>query len=475
MEAVLISGAQGLNSEGLEGVDSGRRYRHHSVDGRPNPPSTSRGRFSPEGRPTLRGRFNSDLGTGAFEQAAKYLRPDKISVYPLFGGSTKRGGVRVKINVSGMIFETLESTLSRFPDSLLGSPMKREKYYDSKKREFFFDRNRVAFDAILYFYQSRGKLLRPVEIDRKTFCEEIQFFELGEDVIERFKEMEMNVVDQDIGPLPENPIQRKIWQVMELPHSSLPAQIVAIWSVVVILVSIVIFCIETLPQFRESRNDKNSALYGLEIFCVAWFTFEYVVRLLAAPQKLRFLRSFLNIIDLVAILPYYVILGLSVSGGDESGNTSYVAFFRILRLVRVFRIFKLSRHYRGLKILGMTLRASLRELLLLSFFLLMGVIIFSSGVYYAESANFGSIPEAFWWSVVTMTTVGYGDKTPTTAWGKVIGSMCAVAGVLTLALPVPVIVSNFSYFYNLDKEKRAETSDYESVPNTSQERMSESP
>ncbi|XP_027046312.1 potassium voltage-gated channel subfamily A member 2-like isoform X2 [Pocillopora verrucosa] len=326
MEAVLISGAQGLNSEGLEGVDSGRRYRHHSVDGRPNPPSTSRGRFSPEGRPSLRGRFNSDLGTGAFEQAAKYLRPDKISVYPLFGGSTKRGGVRVKINVSGMIFETLESTLSRFPDSLLGSPMKREKYYDSKKREFFFDRNRVAFDAILYFYQSRGKLLRPVEIDRKTFCEEIQFFELGEDVIERFKEMEMNVVDQDIGPLPENPIQRKIWQVMELPHSSLPAQIVAI-----------------------------------------------------------------------------------------------------------------------------------------------------CGVYYAESANFGSIPEAFWWSVVTMTTVGYGDKTPTTAWGKVIGSMCAVAGVLTLALPVPVIVSNFSYFYNLDKEKRAETSDYESVPNTSQERMSESP
>lgn len=412
MEAVMISGAQGLNSEplGVEGGDVGRsRYRQHSIDcvGRSFPSTAPRARYSPEGR-VPRGRFNSDLGTGALEQAAKYLRPDKISVYPLFGRSTKRRGVRVKINVSGMIFETLESTLSRFPDSLLGSPKKREKYYDSKKREFFFDRNRVAFDAILYFYQSRGKLLRPAEIDRKTFFDEIQFFELGEDVVERFKAVEMNV-EPESGPLPENPIQRNIWKVMELPHSSLPAQIVAIWSVFVILLSIVIFCIETLPYFRESRNDQNSVLYGFEIFCVAWFTFEYVVRLLAAPQKLRFVRGFLNIIDLVAILPYYIILGLSAGGGGKEGNASYVAFFRILRLVRVFRIFKLSRHYRGLKILGMTLKASLRELLLLSFFLLMGVIIFSSGVYYAESDNFGSIPEAFWWSVVTMTTVSIGE------------------------------------------------------------------
>jgi predicted membrane protein len=145
-----------------------------------------------------------------------------------------------------------------------------------------------------------------------------------------------------------------------------------------------------------------------------------------------------------------------VIGAESEQPGTSLAILRVIRLVRVFRIFKLSRHSKGLQILGMTLKASLRELGLLMFFLLIGVILFSSAIYYAEAgserSDFKSIPDAFWWAVVTMTTVGYGDMVPHEFWGKIVGSLCAIAGVLTLSLPVPVIVSNFNYFYHKEMD-----------------------
>ena len=369
---------------------------------------------------------------------------------------------RVVINVSGLKFETHIETLEQNPDTLLGDEAKRSKYYDSLRHEYFFDRNRPAFDAILFYYQSGGKLLRPANVPMDVFADEIRFYELGDDVLHKV-EQEEGYIEEEKPVLPENKWQRKVWQLFEFPDTSLAARFVAIFSVFVITLSIVTFCVETLPQFQKPKVSVNGTemenerfdqpWFSLETACIVWFTFEYVMRLISSPQKLVFVRSFLNLIDVVAIMPYYITLPM------QDTKASSLGVLRVIRLVRVFRIFKLSRHSRGLQILGHTLRASLRELGLLIFFLLIGVILFSSAVYYAEGGekgtHFRSIPDAFWWAVVTMTTVGYGDMRPITLWGKLVGSLCAISGVLTIALPVPVIVSNFNYFYHRENEQRA--------------------
>ncbi len=124
----------------------------------------------------------------------------------------------------------------------------------------------------------------------------------------------------------------------------------------------------------------------------------------------------MNVIDLFAIIPYFITLGTILADDQRrsAGQATSLAILRVIRLVRVFRIFKLSRHSKGLQILGQTLHASMRELGLLMFFLIIGVILFSSAVYFAEVTEqdtyFKSIPDAFWWAMITMTTVGYGGK-----------------------------------------------------------------
>ncbi|AWP08177.1 putative shaker-related potassium channel tsha2-like [Scophthalmus maximus] len=380
---------------------------------------------------------------------------------------------RLVINVSGLRFETQLKTLSRFPTTLLGDPRKRMRFFDPLRNEYFFDRNRPSFDAILYYYQSGGRLRRPVSVPVDIFLEELKFYEIDGEAVELFREDE-GLATEDDRPLPNNAYQRQFWLLFEYPESSGPARIIAIVSVMVILISIVIFCLETLPEFREvppvPDNSANGSASGkapspftdpffmVETLCIVWFSLEFTMRFLSCPSKPVFFKNIMNLIDVVAIAPYFITLGLDLAEHQGSSQqAASLAILRVIRLVRVFRIFKLSRHSKGLQILGQTLHASLRELGLLIFFLLIGVVLFSSSVYFAEAedpeSGFSSIPDAFWWAVVTMTTVGYGDMCPSTIGGKFVGSLCAIAGVLTIALPVPVIVSNFNYFYHRENEE----------------------
>lgn len=404
---------------------------------------------------------------------------------------TDVGEQKIIINIAGLHFETQLKTLDQFPDTLLGDPVKRMDYFDPMRNEYFFDRNRPSFDGILYYYQSGGKIRRPANVPIDVFADEISFYELGSEAMEQFREEEGFIKEREV-PLPSNEINRQFWLLFEYPESSNAARGVALVSLIVIIVSIIIFCLETLPEFRDDfevfqamglpinrtngegfpstsppratsktiSTTVTDPFFLIETACIIWFVFEIVVRFLACPSKRKFFNNLMNVIDLVSIVPYFVTVVTelaTVTNTNTGGQNMSLAILRIIRLVRVFRIFKLSRHSKGLQILGQTLKASMRELGLLIFFLFIGVILFSSAIYFVEvddpNTQFGSIPDGFWWAVVTMTTVGYGDMCPITPGGKIVGTLCAIAGVLTIALPVPVIVSNFNYFYHRETDQ----------------------
>ena len=228
-------------------------------------------------------------------------------------------------------------------------------------------------------------------------------------------------------------------------------QIIGYTSLIFIILSVFIVCFESLEYFAD--NDKYFTLLIIEGVCVAWFTVELTIRLIFCPEKKAFIKNIMNWIDFLAIVPFYISLAISSEGtrGTSSSNAEEEILL-VIRLIRIFRIFKLSRHSPDLQILGHTLKASIRELVLLVFFLLIGVVIFSSLIFYCEkdvdNTKFTSIPASGWWAIVTMTTVGYGDMAPVTIHGKIVGSFCAISGVLMIALPVPVIVNNFSLYYS---------------------------
>lgn len=259
---------------------------------------------------------------------------------------------------------------------------------------------------------------------------------------------------------------------MHLSH-----QVYGVVSFVFVVTSIAGFCLESLPQLSpkftnhttqcaaEDKGGKghlakvittHEALNALDVICTVFFTLELVLRFIFAPSKWRFVVSLMNIMDLLALVPLYVTVIFQKSDLHSCylDERFVIEIMFILRIIRMFRIFHLVKHYQALKVLVYSLKASLQELLMLFIFLLIGMLVFSTMIYYAERKDatspgdmFPTIPMGFWWSIITMTTVGYGDVYPKTPIGCIVGTACAVSGVLLVALTIPVISNNFTLFY----------------------------
>ncbi|XP_068169446.1 A-type voltage-gated potassium channel KCND2-like [Antennarius striatus] len=376
------------------------------------------------------------------------------------------------LNVSGTKFQTWRTTLERYPDTLLGST-ERDFFFHEETNEYFFDRDPDIFRHILNFYRT-GKLHYPRQECISAYDEELAFFGIIPEIIgdccyeeykdrrrenaERLQDDEEMDMNNDVTPV--NLTYREyLWRAFENPHTSTLALVFYYVTGFFIAISVMANVVETVPcgtlpnRSKEvSCGDRYAlAFFCLDTACVMIFTVEYLLRLIAAPSRYKFMKSVMSVIDVVAIMPYYI--GLVMTDNDQVSGA-----FVTLRVFRVFRIFKFSRHSAGLRILGYTLKSCASELGFLLFSLTMAIIIFATVMFYAEkgstASKFTSIPAAFWYTIVTMTTLGYGDMVPKTIVGKVFGSICSLSGVLVIALPVPVIVSNFSRIYH--QSQRAE-------------------
>nr|XP_020445001.1 potassium voltage-gated channel subfamily G member 4-like [Monopterus albus] len=214
-------------------------------------------------------------------------------------------------------------------------------------------------------------------------------------------------------------------------------------------------------------------MFVVESICVAWFTLEFALRFFNAQSKLAFARGPLNIIDAIAILPYYVSLVVNVRdetqeevimGAGRGYLDKLSLILRLLRALRILYVMRLARHSLGLQTLGLTMQRSIREFGLLLLFVCVAVTLFSPLVHLAESElapfaathphhSFSSIPASYWWAIISMTTVGYGDMVPRSIPGQVVALTSILSGILIMAFPATSIFHTFSRSYQELKQE----------------------
>jgi len=191
-----------------------------------------------------------------------------------------------------------------------------------------------------------------------------------------------------------------------------------------ILVSLVGFSVETLPDLTPSTR---AILSLIETFCVVIFTIEYLLRISVADQKLKFIFSFYGLIDLIAILPFYIASGIDLRA------------VRMFRMFRVFRAFKLFRFSSAIERFRQAFNLIKAELILFFVATMFVIYLAAVGIYYFENVAqpelFKSVFHSLWWAVTTLTTVGYGEIYPITVGGKLFTFVILMVGLGIVAVP----------------------------------------
>jgi voltage-gated potassium channel len=239
-------------------------------------------------------------------------------------------------------------------------------------------------------------------------------------------------------------IRQKLYLALNHPYPLNRLCTITDWTITILIcLNLAVLVLETVTSINMVMASYFSFV---ESFTIGLFTIEYGLRIWVAPEgsdkarparsRLLYIVSFFGLVDLIAILPFYADLmpgfALSVSG---------------FRAVRFLWLLKLARHSRSVRAIGRAFYVKRQELGATAFLMIMLMLLASSAMHYAEGKSnpedFGSIPKAMWWSIITLTTVGYGDVVPTTIGGKIVGAFVAVLGVAMFALPTAILGAAF--------------------------------
>lgn len=205
--------------------------------------------------------------------------------------------------------------------------------------------------------------------------------------------------------------------------------------IVAILISVLVVMLDSMASFNSSHGTLLTwAEYGL----TAIFTLEYLARLVCVRRPWRYARSFFGIVDLLTVLPSYLTLFFP--------ELYVLVDVRVLRLLRVFRVFKMTAYLQEFSNLALALRASSRKILVFLCVVLMVVVIMGTVMYLVEGPvhGYSSIPISIYWTITTLTTVGFGDITPKTDLGRLIASMMMLLGWGVLAVPTGIVTAEMS-------------------------------
>lgn len=278
----------------------------------------------------------------------------------------------------------------------------------------------------------------------------------------------------------------KLWLVMQRKHlftksqNSFYFQVFNTLYMLIVVLSTAVLFLSTMADIRKP-TDRNSEFYNdtlttpktnlyftttvpdsikyIDAFCGIFFTIEYLARLWVTPLKCRhFLCTPPNVVDAVCIIAFWIFFPLLQMRPESMNGTAFSYVIMILSsasLLRLFRFYRFMNRFQSFDVINLAARASMYQFGILIAIFFLSNLFFGYLIYYVEFQDHNAFSNAFtglWWAFITMTTVGYGDVVPTYFLGRIVGVLCALTGIIMLAIPVAVVTSNFTVYYNKLKD-----------------------